>query len=112
MGELGQDLSLAGLLQQMMHDIVAAQNRLDEGFVAGRAARKPDAPNPVWFVLEDVTIALEFSAATTTSARGSAANHAVQLLCRLPNPVSAALHGPNALATARVSVRIASVTAR
>src|SRR5438552_9595405 len=110
MGEVGQGLPLAGLLREVAQDIVAAQSRLDEGFVSRRAARKPDAPNPVWFMLDDVTIALEF-AATTPSRAGGAVDKA-QLLCRLPSPMTAALYGVAVATTARVSVRIAPLTAR
>lgn len=113
MSEAAQSLPLAGLLRQVAQDVVSTQTLLDESFVSARAARTESrtGPNSIWYCLDSVRIALEL----TTSVRSGEtldARASPELTCRLPNPVSLALYGRDAVTTTRISVEIAPIVPR
>jgi hypothetical protein len=112
--DAAQGAPLADVLAHIVSDVVSTQEALDQSFVSARSARAEtgEGLNPVWFRLDSVRIALEL----VTSARGGegldGGRTASELICSLPNPVSMALYGRDAVTSTRISVEIAPIAPR
>ena len=102
---------LADLLHQIARDVVSTQRQLDESFLSARATRAESGkcPCPVWCVLESVGIALEFDASVHGGPTIGGRQSLPELICQLPDPVSAALYGHEAVRRTRISLKIAPI---
>lgn len=67
---------------------------------------------PVWYRLENVRIALELVASVRKRATFADGQPESEMICRVPNPVSVALYGPDAVTSTRISVEIAPIFQR
>lgn len=114
MSEAAQGQPLAGILQQLARDVVSTQSGLDESFVSARNARAESGKGlePIWYRLDNVRIALEFTTSVRRGETLGAAQASPELVCRLPNPVATALYGRDAVTTTRISVEIAPIAPR
>jgi hypothetical protein len=108
-----QGVPLGEVLAHIVRDVVSTQDQLDQSFVSARAARAENSEglDPIWFRMDSVRIALEL-VTSVSGAMGEDGKSPSELICRLPNSVSMALYGRDAVTSTRISVEIAPLAPR